>query len=357
VVGKHTDYAAGRSVVCAVDRGLVMVFRKRADGVLRVSSCDVCAGAGKEVVEIALDDPAQALDTDGWAKYVSAVVQFLRSRKVELHGVDIAIKSSLPQNSGLSSSSAIVCGITAILRGLSCANGEVDLNSLSVDDLGLTEAMDLVGTRGGSQDHAAIMKSKQGMLSLFDYSAGTRLVEQIAMPAHLCFAIAVSGVSACKTGNALERYNRLATSSHEEKVARAQAETQNVVSLAWAGFGEDSREKLVKAIAESQRHAETSLQTTVPETEWLPAEALRLGAIGSTTFGAGFGGSVYALVDRDSAADFLDSWRSGYTRAFPAHAEQAQFFVVREPGSGMSHLGSVNLTSALNAQAVDASTS
>ena len=36
VFGKHTDYAGGRTLVCAVPNGLAVAARRRADGVIRV---------------------------------------------------------------------------------------------------------------------------------------------------------------------------------------------------------------------------------------------------------------------------------------------------------------------------------
>ena len=52
--------------------------------------------------------------------------------------------------------------------------------------------------------------------------------------------------------------------------------------------------------AESQADAETLLDNQVQETVELVASARRLGAFASSSFGAGFGGSVWALVHQDA---------------------------------------------------------
>ena len=49
----------------------------------------------------------------------------------------------------------------------------------------------------------------------------------------------------------------------------------------------------------------------------------------ASAFGAGFGGSVWALVEQGAAAAFLDQWAQAYTRQFPAHAGAAQFLLTR----------------------------
>ena len=36
VLGKHTDYAGGRSLTCAVERGFAVCYRPRADALVRV---------------------------------------------------------------------------------------------------------------------------------------------------------------------------------------------------------------------------------------------------------------------------------------------------------------------------------
>ena len=46
----------------------------------------------------------------------------------------------------------------------------------------------------------------------------------------------------------------------------------------------------------------------------------------ASSFGAGFGGSVWALVEAAAAEDFLTEWADGYFAEFPQHARRAAFF-------------------------------
>ena len=88
-----------------------------------------------------------------------------------------------------------------------------------------------------------------------------------------------------------------------------------------------------------QSHALTvsHLKNTVDETEWLPAAACRLGAIAASAFGAGFGGSCWAMVKEGEAAELSDSWRAAYVEAFPDRESAATFFVMA-PGPGACSL-------------------
>ena len=58
----------------------------------------------------------------------------------------------------------------------------------------------------------------------------------------------------------------------------------------------------------------------------LAESARKLGALAASAFGAGFGGSVWALVRRSEADDFLDAWRQHYTECFPERADDAELF-------------------------------
>jgi len=117
VLGKHTDYAGGRSLVCATERGFRFEYRPRQDAVVAVTDA---ASAGR--VEIVLDETLPAgvhvrADPDtpathAWAAYPTAVVRRLASNFPDAAGgADIVFRSDLPAAAGLSSSSALMIGV------------------------------------------------------------------------------------------------------------------------------------------------------------------------------------------------------------------------------------------------------
>jgi galactokinase len=79
----------------------------------------------------------------------------------------------------------------------------------------------------------------------------------------------------------------------------------------------------------SQEAGARLLGNQIPETLSLATLARRLGAAAASAFGAGFGGSVWALVARNEGADFLRRWQSAYEASFPDRAPEARFFVTR----------------------------
>ena len=84
-------------------------------------------------------------------------------------------------------------------------------------------------------------------------------------------------------------------------------------------------------VAQSQDNAERALRNQIPETIHLARRARELGAAAASAFGAGFGGSVWALVPREEVAGFIERWRGDYLTLFPARRHRADFFATN-PG-------------------------
>jgi galactokinase len=84
-------------------------------------------------------------------------------------------------------------------------------------------------------------------------------------------------------------------------------EDARIASAADAFAGVD-RGRLEVLSDDSQTDAEQLLGNQVPETIALARRARELGAFGAASFGAGFGGSVWALVEREHAADLARRW-------------------------------------------------
>ena len=77
----------------------------------------------------------------------------------------------------------------------------------------------------------------------------------------------------------------------------------------------------------SQEGATRCLGNQVPETIALAESARKLGAVAASAFGAGFGGSVWALLKADRAEDFRIRWAEEYRLKFPEAANRSEFFL------------------------------
>ena len=95
-----------------------------------------------------------------------------------------------------------------------------------------------------------------------------------------------------------------------------------------AAFRDADRAALGELSAESQREADELLGNQIPETIAMARLAREIGAFGASSFGAGFGGSVWAAVPLADAAAFGEEWTRAYERKMPRARPRA---VVRRP--------------------------
>ncbi len=87
----------------------------------------------------------------------------------------------------------------------------------------------------------------------------------------------------------------------------------------------------------SQKDAERCLGNQIEETICLAASARELGAVAASAFGAGFGGAVWALVEREQGSTFVDRWSRQFRRRFPDQ-HKARFFE-EKTGPAAHHVG------------------
>jgi galactokinase len=389
LVGKHVDYAGGRSLTCAVDRALTAVARPLAEPVLRLR--DEGRRGGVEVPLRA--DVEREKGSARWASYVVAIARrFARDFPDARTGADVVLRSDLPRSAGLSSSSAVVVAVASALADANHMDEHPAWRDAVPDDLARAEyfgAMETgapfgafagdagVGARGGAQDHVAIVCAREGQVGQFAYLPA-RLERYVPWPAEYALAIGVSGVHATKTGNARARYNRVADSARalvsawNAETGRADATLADALAssadaaarLRWlaergaGGFaGEylgprfaqfrEETERIVPGVGDALRDrdfdalgwlvdrsmalADRALRNQVPETLHLARSARDLGAVGASAFGAGFGGAVWAMVRAADADAFVDAWRTAYGARFPERAAAAQWLLTR-PG-------------------------
>ncbi len=384
--GKHTDYAGGRTLVAAVPRGFVVAAARRSDGRLLIVDAARNQGVSFDAAGAAESDQPTGPSQGGWRNYVATAVGRLRRNFPGLEaGATIVFASDLPRASGMSSSSALMVGVEAALVRLchldarpewaaaihapldaasyfACIENGMPYGPLA-GDAG-------VGTHGGSEDHAAIVTGRAGHLSAFAF-VPVRHLGDVALPERWRFVLTPSGVAADKTGAAQEPFNRLADGARvllrlwngsvplpAVSLAAALASSTDAVErlkhiaarsseAAWPPealgrrldhfLREDARIPLAVAAlqasderalgclaADSQRDAEDLLGNQIPETVALARSARGHGAFAATSFGAGFGGSLWALVAADRAEEFAARWHP-------------QAFVAR-PGPPLSEL-------------------
>ncbi len=388
--GKHVDYGGGISMTCAIEEGITAAVETLDTAVIDLED----ARTGRRA-RIPLRRDARPGGAHG-GTYVAAVARRLARDFGPLQrGVRVVSSSSLPRSAGLSSSSAFV---TMLTMAVAEAN-DLTERPLWREHLGTRLALAEycgaietggpfgpwpgergVGTRGGAQDHVAILCNTAGHVGAYRYLPAA-LMGEASFPAHWALLVAVSGVRATKTGGAQADYNRAAdlvrglVSAWNDETGRQDAslasalesapdaperlerlagrsgdapwllarlaqfrrETEQVVPGALAAVSAADGGALGRWAVESQQGAETALRNQVPETMFLARAAMASGALASSAFGAGFGGAVWAVCLRDAADGVRERWCAQYARAFPARAAKAEWLSLR-PSAGVRWL-------------------
>lgn len=390
VLGKHTDYAGGRTMVAAAERGFVSVAAPARGRTVRV--IDV---GRNEVAEFEIG-PDLVPPVGHWSNYPMTVARRLARNFPGMEkGATIALASDLPQAAGMSSSSALMVTIFLALdevnqiRACEAFRANVPDTTALAGYLGTIENGQTfgtlegdrgVGTFGGSEDHTAMLCARPGEISQYQYCPVV-FERSVPLPAGYTFAVGSSGVAAEKTGAAMAQYNRASrlvaalletwhrgTGHAHQHLARALAaepnaarrlrelverrpagefspgdlltrlehfrvENDEVVPGAGDALSRGDLGRFADWVERSQQAAEDLLGNQVAQTAALAADARGAGAVCASAFGAGFGGSVWALVETAVAERFLDRWADGYRRRFPENAARAEFFAT---GAGPS---------------------
>ena len=378
VFGKHTDYAGGRTLVGAVPRGFAVIARPRSDGVLHVvdgkreqdvtlppvpaRDTAVRQAGWRHYVDVVQQRLSRNFPGAPLGADIAVASDLPRASGMSSSSaLLIAIATALTRIGALDRRPewrANITGPTDVAGYLACIENGLSFGTLS-GDAG-------VGTHGGSEDHAASLTGIPGHLAGFAF-VPMRSIGVVAVPEQWRFVLTPCGVPAQKAGAAREAYNRLSQGAgvlldlwnaaspaarslgaaltgieaggpSSEAVARLRALVRQSERPEWPHGALDKRldhfiredaripealdafrgadaTRIGRLAAESQADAEALLGNQIPETSALPRRARELGAFAACSFGAGFGGSVWALVNADRAEVFARAW---YPDAFVA---------------------------------------
>ncbi|MCW2799006.1 MAG: galK [Aeromicrobium sp.] len=343
LIGEHLDYNGGPVLPMAIDRSLTIKVRPRDDSIVNVWTDRPAS------TKATFPTTVQPGDVDDWAAYAAGTVWSLAESGHPFPGADLVIESSLPSNSGLSSSAALTCGIASALDNLfDFGLGRTDLALIAQ-----RAESGYVGAPVGIMDQLAVLYGEAGHAVLIDTAASpptTRaipisweddglILQVIATGAHHSLAdgeyaarrdeceraaaelgltwLAEAGLDAMVT---LTDETLKARTRHVlTETARVRAALNAVNRRAWTQLG-----TIFTASHESLRD---DFQVSCPELDVAVEAALEAGALGARMTGGGFGGSVIALVPLEGVATVrekvearYDSHGWGRPESFVVHA-------------------------------------
>src|SRR5712664_2585508 len=258
LIGEHVDYLGGVVLPAAVDRHT------------RVS--------GHQAREWSIESN------------VGGGLDYLRAIGVEL-GVppqSVAVESDVPPGSGLSSSAALLVAIAAGLRpeldgveaALACQRAEQAATGVHV----------------GVMDQFASALGRRGHALLLDCS--TLEYQTVPFPEELVIAVIDSGEHRNLAETPYNQRRREAEARDPKRMRHVESEVARVHAFVDA-LKEHRFERLGVLLKESHQSLRDDFEVSTPNVDALVERAWGVeGCLGARIMGAGFGGSILALIER-----------------------------------------------------------
>ncbi len=322
LIGEHTDYNGFPVLPLAIDRHVWIAAAPLREPILRIRSIDPARYPGEE---IALADLRTRTRRGSWTDYVVAAARC----RTPTRGIELLVAGDIPPEAGLSSSSALV--VASFL-----ALGEPGERTALAEQARRAERY--VGTLSGGMDHAISLLARRGHALRIDFRP--LRTQAVPVPESLGIVVAHSGVRAAKSGTAREGYNARVRECLE--AARQMGAAENGLLADVPGRNraaltvrlEDpllrqrarfvfQEARRVEAAVDALRRADLvalgellnashaglrdDYQVSHPAVDALVSRALAGGADGARVLGAGFGGCIVAVCERDRAAALVAS--------------------------------------------------
>jgi galactokinase len=330
LIGEHTDYSGGLVLPVAVDRGVTLRWRPE-PAAIRLRSAEF-----PETVELDADGTPRS-ELTGWVRYAAAVAELLRERGRPPVGLEGAVSSTVPVGAGLSSSAALTVALGLAL----CRTAGFELPRLELARVSQEAERRAVGVPVGLMDPAASLLGRHGHALLLD--CGTEQHRLVPLPTGLVVVVFDSGVrhSLEDSGYATRRaeLERALPALGGARPSEVTVEKADAAALA-AGVDEVARRRLRHVVSENERvracvraleepggpdraalgalfrDGHTSLrddfEVSIPELDLLVELAYEEGAVAARMTGGGFGGSIVALADVETASALAARVASAY---------------------------------------------
>lgn len=306
LIGEHTDYNGGFALPFAIDVACHIAMRPRTDGAIVIASANITRTSN--VVTIAIEDlvPEKLSEiTISWARYVAAVL--IERGATPRGGLDIAVESSIPLSSGLSSSAALeVATARALDALLGTTSSYIDLARECQRAEQLASGvpcgvMDQLASAACIKDHAMLLDCQSYEMRHVPIPADAEfLVVHSDVPRRLADGGYADRRAACERAAARLGIPTLrdaqAVDVMDDPFARhVVSENARVLDMVTALEAGDL-ERIGMILQAGHRSLSRDFQVSTPEVDMLVEELETAGAYGARITGAGFGGCVIAIV-------------------------------------------------------------
>ena len=328
LIGEHTDYNGGPVLPAAIARRTV-----------------VLAGKARRFEAVsARDGVVDPFDPDApmrgeWTDYLAGVVRALRRRRAAPPGAGLAISSDLPVGAGLSSSAALCVAAARALAGLAGAR----LSAAELAEVAYEAEHDEVGVRCGRMDQTISARARPGAALLFDTGSGAVTHVPFGGEIHLfdtgirhaladgelnrrrkecedaLVMLRERGIIAPHLADLdpdlLPRVATLLPPPHARRVRHVVTETART-RLAAAALRRGEMAEVGRLLVQGHASLREDCESSCPEADLLVQLAVTHGAWGARLTGAGWGGTVIALIPPGKVRRVIAEVGEGFRQVF-----------------------------------------
>jgi len=330
LIGEHTDYNLGFVMPMALQLATYIAAAPSGDGKMRIHS-----EQQKETREWPLAEFLALQPSHHWTDYPVGVAHQLAAAGVSVQPLNLLIRSTVPEGSGLSSSAAIeVSSALAFLLGR-------PMPQLDLARLCQRAEREFVGMPCGIMDqyvsvfgrpHAAVEIDCRSLQHRYaELPDGVSFLAVNTMVKHALAGSAYKDrVRECAAGAAALGVESLRDATPEQVAPAAGRLDPIVLKRSRHVVTEDARVNrfveasgrgdlaaMGKLMVESHRSLQHDYEVSCAELDFLVDAALGLpGVYGSRMTGGGFGGCTVTMLRDDAVAGFGDAVSEAYRRKF-----------------------------------------
>ncbi|MGC8511867.1 MAG: galactokinase [Acidimicrobiales bacterium] len=349
LIGEHVDYNGGPVLPFAIQHRCYVAGATNDDGVIRLRSKQF----PNEAVSVALADlatgaayshtrevPAQRFG--GWASYVLGVIWALGQVGVSVPPVDVLVDGRVPVGAGLSSSAALECAAV----GAFCDIAGADIDGPQRATIAQRAENDFVGVPCGLMDQMASTCAHADHALLFDsYDQRSEQIPLGASAAGYEFLVVdtgaahglVDGEYARRRSECEEAARALGVKLLREVTDRGPQESVTLVSSIGDGTLRRRARHVVSEIQRvelavdalkvgdwprlgalmtaSHNSLRDDFEVSSPQLDAAVEGLLSAGSLGARLTGAGFGGSVVALIEASKVDTAISVVRTSFAAA------------------------------------------
>ncbi len=338
ILGEHIDYNGGSVLPAAIDRYVYLGANKASKNIIKITALDL-----SQSVVFSIDDIDKKIDISGnplpgWALYPAGVIWSARKHNLDVMGFEGVYKSTVPMGTGLSSSAAVEVAFAALMREF-CS---WDIDNMELAKLCQFAENQYIGVNCGLMDQFA---SANGMNnSLLFFNTNDLSWSPIKLPDNVSIIITNSNVPRSLSNSAYNDRRReceealntiqmkyplksclcevspaefLTVESDLDSIHHKRAkhviEECSRVNQAIDLLGSHQLEAFGELMTDSHNSLRDLYEVSIPELDMLVSIANKQeGCLGSRLTGAGFGGCIVSLVNKENADKFVDQLEKQY---------------------------------------------